>query len=453
MNRNNIYNNPSNTIYQPDKLYVNPPLNINKPVPQISESYINEFKKEHKQPFLNEKSNQYPSHTNYSNNTLSKNFTNNTFGSGYLSSNEFEKPKTIFDNLAPVLMNKEVSEYPIIIDSGDRDYQIYNNPFNFRVILNGINGLKTPFLPRDFENIKFVKLVNCALPRYYRLKKINSSFNNDITSNTTSYLNDTWNVNIGNVYSISYLNDILNNFQNSTQTINGNVVTYLTLNIEGYLTANINGTIQSFYTTNFQRTYLLDTNYITGNFKITNYELDYIVNGNIDYVYIYNTNLTNNSTYYVTEDIDYDIFKERYILLHMSEIKNMNENATNDNMRRSFAVLYPNKINRSYVYLFTDGIDKFFKNSDLQNLKNITLYFEDSTGNMLENPFLNLTMNNINRKAPINLDKNTKILNIDYTAPDKYIRHPFYKNNQITILLKVGIYENDIDKNLFSYNK
>jgi hypothetical protein len=402
---------------------------------------------------LNEKSNQYPSHTNYSNNTLSKNFTNNTFGSGYLSSNEFEKPKTIFDNLAPVLMNKEVSEYPIIIDSGDRDYQIYNNPFNFRVILNGINGLKTPFLPRDFENIKFVKLVNCALPRYYRLKKINSSFNNDITSNTTSYLNDTWNVNIGNVYSISYLNDILNNFQNSTQTINGNVVTYLTLNIEGYLTANINGTIQSFYTTNFQRTYLLDTNYITGNFKITNYELDYIVNGNIDYVYIYNTNLTNNSTYYVTEDIDYDIFKERYILLHMSEIKNMNENATNDNMRRSFAVLYPNKINRSYVYLFTDGIDKFFKNSDLQNLKNITLYFEDSTGNMLENPFLNLTMNNINRKAPINLDKNTKILNIDYTAPDKYIRHPFYKNNQITILLKVGIYENDIDKNLFSYNK
>jgi hypothetical protein len=455
MNRNNIYSNPQNNIYQPDQLYINPPLNVNKPIPQFSEVGINEFKKEHHSPYHNEKSYQYPSHTISGSNQLGRSFNpTNTFNGGYIASNEYEKPKTMHDNLAPVLMNKEVMEYPIIIDSADRDYLLYNNPFNFRVTLNGVSGLRTPFLPRDFENIKFVKLINCAIPRYYRLKKINQTYNEDIVANTTVYIDTTWSVNVGNVYSVSYLNSMLSDFPNSQENINGNVSTYLTLNLQGYITGNINGTIQTTYTNNYQRTYLSNpTSYSSGNLSVTNYQLDYIVNSNVDYVYVYDTSLTSNTSYTLTEDLDFDIFRERYLLLHMSEMKNINENSTNDSISRSFAVLYPNKINRSFIYLFTDGVDKFFKNSDLQNLKNMTFYLEDSEGNKLENPYLNLAMNNISRKSPITIDSASGLLDIDYTAPGKYIRHPYYKNNQMTILMKVGIYENDIDKNLFAYNK
>lgn len=454
MNRNTIYNNPQNNIYQPDQLYYNPPLNVNKPVPKISEVGINEFKKEYIKPFNNEKTHQFPSHTLSETNQLGRNFNStNTFNSGYIASNEYEKPKTKYDNLAPVLMNKEVIEYPIVIDSADRDYILYNNPYNFRVTLNGVNGLRMPYLPRDFENIKFVKLINCAVPRYYRLKKINNVFNSNVVANTVAYVDRTWNVNVGNVYSISYLNTILSSFSNSQENIEGNIATYLTLNFEGYITGNINGTIQTSYTKNYQRTYLSDpTSYTTGNLLISSYQLDYNINSNIDYVYVYDTSLISNSSYTLLEDTDFDIFRERYLLLHMSELKNINENATNDSIRRSFAVLFPNKINMKFVYLFTDGVDKFFKNSDLQNLKNMTFYLEDAEGNMLENPYLNLAMNNISRKAPI-IVNTSGLLNIDYTSSDRYIRHPYYKNNQFTVLIKVGIYENDIDKNLFTYNK
>jgi hypothetical protein len=454
MNRNNIYNNPQNNIYHPDQLYINSPLNVNKPIPQITESGIREFKKEHTQPFHNERSYQYPSHTNSGTNQLSRSFNPmNTYNGGYIATNEYEKPKTMYDNIPPVLMNKEVIEYPIIIDSADRDYQLYNNPYNFRVTLNGVNGLRTPYLPRDFENIKFLRLVNCAIPRYYRLKKVNTTFNANIVANTVAYVDKTWSVNVGNVYSVSYLNSMLSSFPNSNENIEGNIATYLTLNLEGYITGNINGTIQTSFTRNYERTYLSDpTSYNSGNLNVTGYQLDYIVNSNVDYVYVYDTNLTSNSSYLITEDLDFDIFRERYLLLHMNEINNINENATNDSVKRSFAMLYPNKINRSFIYLFTDGIDKFFKNSDLHNLKNMTINLEDCVGNKLENPFLNVAMNNIKRTAPITLDSSS-ILDIDYTGPDRYIRHPYYKNSQITILMKVGIYENDIDKDLFAYNK
>jgi hypothetical protein len=344
-------------------------------------------------------------------------------------------------------MNKEVIEYPIIVDSADRDINIYPDPYSFRVSLNSVNGLKEPYIQKDFENIKFIKLISCTAPRYYRLKKTTGEYNTDITANVTNYLDTNFSVNVGNVYSVSYINNLINNFK-SEVIFTGNTVNYLTLNIEGLIS---NGS-RSDNITNFYKTYTSYPEYINGNILVKGYQIDYIVNQNISKVYLHDTIATVKNTY-IEKDTFYDVHSDRHLILTMEEMKNINQFSTGDDMRKSFAVLYPNKCNRDYVYFYTDGIEKFFKNSELQNLKNMTFSLTDSIGNKLQNPLINFAMVNPTRNYTIPYNKTTGFIDIDYTSPERYIRHPYYKELQITLLLKIGIYENDIDKNIFCYNK
>jgi len=180
--------------------------------------------------------------------------------------------------------------------------------------------------------------------------------------------------------------------------------------------------------------------------------MDYIVNQSADKVFVHDTKQSTKN-FYIEIDSFYNTYNDRYMILNMEEMKNINQFATTNDIRKSFAVLYPNKCNNVFGYFYTDGIEKFFKNSELQNLKNMTFTILDSTGNKLQNPLINLTMPNPSRDYEIPYNKSTGMVTIDYTAPDRYIRHPYYKELQTTILLKIGLYENDIDKNLFCYNK
>lgn len=142
---------------------------------------------------------------------------NRAFQQGHevIERNDFlNRNTTMHNNLANVLINEEVSEYNIYIDSNDRDINTFNNPYKFTVSLGGVGASTTsktvrrivngqqieeiekstvpgtpgPIIPRKFENIKYVKVMNLILPRTVTLSYSQSfgySLSNDSTFNLT----------------------------------------------------------------------------------------------------------------------------------------------------------------------------------------------------------------------------------------------------------------------------
>jgi len=94
----------------------------------------------------------------------------------------------LHNNVGPVVLNEQITEYRINIDSLDRDIRVYPNPFDFKVKFNpSSNGivrtevkkrgkLKTindffdgqpgPHIVRNFRNVKYIKLDNIVLPQH-----------------------------------------------------------------------------------------------------------------------------------------------------------------------------------------------------------------------------------------------------------------------------------------------
>ena len=102
----------------------------------------------------------------------------------------------IHNNLQDILLHEEVREYSVIIDSKDRNYQIYPDPFNFDVKFNPlpksrekINGKyiiyeePSPIINDNFQNVRYIKLETALLPLYngVRLMKEKTE-DNDIIS-------------------------------------------------------------------------------------------------------------------------------------------------------------------------------------------------------------------------------------------------------------------------------
>lgn len=102
------------------------------------------------------------------------------------------KRDTIHDNIGSVVLNEEVVEYQLYIDSRDRDMDVYTNAYKFNVAFGGIGastetkvvrsknakgevveniermyfkGTPKPIIPRDLSNIKYFKISKVILPR------------------------------------------------------------------------------------------------------------------------------------------------------------------------------------------------------------------------------------------------------------------------------------------------
>lgn len=74
----------------------------------------------------------------------------------------------LHNNLGENLMNQDVEEYSIYIDSNDRDINIYPNPFSFSVRFgdNHKKNEKGPHIDIDFKNVKYIRLDSIILPRF-----------------------------------------------------------------------------------------------------------------------------------------------------------------------------------------------------------------------------------------------------------------------------------------------
>lgn len=116
---------------------------------------------------------------------------NNNFNEVFLQNNNIidtpnfiNNGNLIHNNIDRHLLNEYISEYTIHIDSLNRNFDVFSNPFNFTVTFGGIgqtinkrihnngniestlcSGQPDPKISRKFKNVKYIKLNHVILPR------------------------------------------------------------------------------------------------------------------------------------------------------------------------------------------------------------------------------------------------------------------------------------------------
>jgi hypothetical protein len=90
----------------------------------------------------------------------------------------------LHNNLYPNILTEEIKEYSVLIDSKDRNYQIFPNPFRYDVTFNPVHSAKervdgkivsyedpNPVINKGFENVRYIKLEDVILPFHNRTFK------------------------------------------------------------------------------------------------------------------------------------------------------------------------------------------------------------------------------------------------------------------------------------------
>lgn len=99
----------------------------------------------------------------------------------------------IHNNLNNILLNEEIREYSVMIDSKDRNYQVYPDPFSYEVKFNPLpgsiektNGRKifhqepNPIINDSFTNVRYIKLEDVILPYFNKVKTINKKVDDEL---------------------------------------------------------------------------------------------------------------------------------------------------------------------------------------------------------------------------------------------------------------------------------
>src|SRR3989304_8402001 len=76
----------------------------------------------------------------------------------------------LHNNIKTNILEKNIIEYRINIDSIDRNIDLFPDPFHFDVTFNPIidnrNQTSSPFVLKEFKNVKYIKLDTVILPRH-----------------------------------------------------------------------------------------------------------------------------------------------------------------------------------------------------------------------------------------------------------------------------------------------
>lgn len=324
-----------------------------------------------------------------------------SFGMPVLRQEQYDNPNLLFNNVSNDVVKKTVEHFYIHIDSSDRDITTYTNPFSYRVRLNPINTDAEPYLvsARTFENVNSVKINNGLIPRLYNLTKTNVTQSGTIFSY------------ISGKVTISTTDDEIAGLLDTTDTVGSNTVTY----------ANITSTRST-----------------TSPYLLTEWTIEFILD--LDTSVLYSYTYTNTTITYVKYQYDTtkDLSTGRFILMDITELKDANEYATNSDVAKSFAVLYPSDIYDNFYHIRTYGIQRNFKSDALKNLSRLTISFKDSFGSSLSVSNLNF---DITTGRPCECTSST-----NYRCSCNYIRHPYYHNLQHSFVLKLSVDDINIDR-------
>jgi hypothetical protein len=328
----------------------------------------------------------------------------------YLTPKEFAKPTDLLhNNVNEKPMIENLIEYTLVLDSNDRNYAKYPNPFNYRVYFNPVAGSKDAYIYRTFENVKYIKLETGVLPRKYNFTRtvLDPSAN---TTNITILLNG-------------------GSLRASNETFT--------------LTADLSGN------------YAIVEDYTAADVRTITFVSYVAYPGVVDkaYEFKYNTAVSSvvSLTQYSlnTESLEDD----KFLLMKIDEFPDVNEMATNQEVARCFSILFPDFVNGDFFYTDTHYVDKIFRFSSLGNLNSLTISLQNSLGQALktvvDNTFVDTHVQTTNKCTLCSRDANGNVVR-DFRCCCNYMRHPFYAKFQNTLMFKVGVVETDIDKGIFN---
>jgi hypothetical protein len=352
----------------------------------------------------------------------------------YTPLDQFNKSDVLFKNINEKKPQIDVlNEYIVSIDSSDRNFKVYPNPYTMRVLFNaGSDFATTSFNPltgqrssgiidganpdlkilRDFENIKYLRLETATFPRYYALLLLAvnySTISSIVDTNERTIITDictTINTNKANS-AYNFLNYITSYSPPTGYTVQ--YVSYVWTS-----DSSINAKIQ-----------IINTTSVT-----IAYEIQY--KGALSA-----TCLINRYIFDTTKDLSTD----RYLMLNIDEITDNTQNSTSG--KNQYNYLYPDYITTYFFYGDNHFVDKIYRNAKLGSIKNLTIQINDSFGNLIQGgQYIDTTVTTLKTDNP-NDNPTT------YNYPSNYIRHPLYRFAQLNLMFKIGCYETDIDKKVF----
>jgi len=374
----------------------------------------------------------------------------------------------------------------------------------------GVNANPDLKILKDFENIKYLRLETATFPRYYALalatstgstSNVGDSNEKDIVNAIISHIDGThgdtsanfltfilaltkptnYVVNyvayvpyiltvtiyvtytspdtnksevISYVYKYSGTNDdtfkITRNgddlanasnifFSNEKKIINDIKNEIITHTSEANFTTFIGGyELPEYYSLLTKASYNNPT-YINAKFTIINSAVTPSVS--IAYELVYNGTIANTITNRYVVDTTKDLSTDRYTMLNIDEITDNTQSSTSGKSQYNF--LYPDYITTNYFYGDNHFVDKIYKNTKLGMIKNLTMQLSDSFGNLIKGgKYIDTT---ITTGKSCTCDDTPNV----YNCSCNYIRHPYYRNFQLTLMFKVGCYESEIDKKIF----
>ena len=352
----------------------------------------------------------------------------------YTPLDKFDQSDVRFKNINEKKPQVDVlNEYIVNIDSSDRNTTYYPNQFKIRVLFNSAadasvlkdadgNLLKSSANPdlkieKGFENIKYLRLETATFPRYYSLKFTTA------TSATPS---------LGDANEQTILAAVIT----TVQTNRANSA----YNFQGYINS-VGGSYSpptSYITQYVSYTWTSSTN-INAKFNVVNSS-----NVSIAYELVFNGTAAQTISNRYIVDTTKDLSTDRYIMLNIDEITDNTQNSTSG--KNQYNYLYPDYITTNYFYGDNHYVDKIFKNTKLGIVKNLTITMSDSFGNLING---GTYMDTTNSTTDSTSTTDTHNVSTVYNDSITYVRHPYYRNFQLTLMFKIGCYETEIDKKIF----
>ena len=136
----------------------------------------------------------------------------------------------LHNNLNNILFNEEIKEYSVLIDSKDRNYQVYPDPFNYEVKFHPlpktrekINGKyvmyeePAPTINDNFTNVRYIKLEEIILPFYTKIKNVEEIDEHDDVIKTWKI--DTTKTLTDDLYNVLSLGEYSDNNYRSTNDV------------------------------------------------------------------------------------------------------------------------------------------------------------------------------------------------------------------------------------------
>jgi len=346
-----------------------------------------------------------------SNNELDFDGNLNSLQQSFLKQTEFKLEELIDNNLNSKIKSDIHQSTKLLVDSMDRDFDKYQNSFNFRLQFNPTSNSVQPYIYKKLENVKEIKIRKAVLPDYYNLEKVE-------VDTATSTLDDTM---------INILDSTLLEPDTDTEyTDGGNTIVIIwyeqdgdNLSIDFFDTAD-SDTYEKVYSA------IIDTSGGVGALVIDDFN--------------YYTYKTSNPT---------RIRNDRFVQLYISELDDQSNYTTDINRSRAFGILYPSDIDgiiNDYNDMNCNETELIFKKSNLGTINSMTFQLLDSLGNELSTTAnKNFDVDNTSKDNIY-----TSSGDVSYVSPSLYIRHPLYIKSQCHFIFEIITYHPDINNNLFS---